>query len=149
MMNKFTSALSLLVFGSSLALADSRFAELRSHAARVEKDNLELAKMLKAKQFDTAQVKDKLAATGQDLEKINALVADLEGHATSLSPAAQKDWQLLREKVQLLGIFHGVKKNLLEKDDPLKQRSLLRAHAEGVARRAALLQQTAGRLERN
>lgn len=142
-------ALSLVAFGSSFAFADSRFADIRSHAARVEQENREMARLLKSKQWDNSQLQAKLEATGQDLDKIKALVAELEGASDSLSPSARKDWDLLRQKVQLLEIFHGAKKDLLSSGNAAKQRALLRAHAEGVAKRAAMLQQTAGRLATN
>lgn len=142
-------ALSLVAFGSSFAFADSRFADIRSHAARVEQENREMARLLKSKQWDNSQLQAKLEATGQDLDKIKALVAELEGASDSLSPSARKDWDLLRQKVQLLEIFHGAKKDLLSSGNVAKQRALLRAHAEGVAKRAAMLQQTAGRLATN
>jgi hypothetical protein len=148
-MKNIISALLLTAFGSTFAFADSRFSDIRAHAARVEKDNLEIARLLKAKQPDLTQVRDRLNATGQDLEKIKSLVADLDAQKPGLNGTAVEDFNLLRQKVQLLDIFHGAKQDLLKAENPSKNRSLLRAHAEGVARRAALLQQTAGRLEKN
>jgi hypothetical protein len=56
------------------------------------------------------------------------------------------DWALVKEKVQLLAIFHQAKTELMANGDLRKQRTLLRAHADGMAKRAQMLQKTASRL---
>ncbi len=51
-------------------------------------------------------------------------------------------------QVQLLSVFHNAKAELMNADDMKKNRSTLRAYAEGLATRAGSLRQTAQRLQR-
>lgn len=52
----------------------------------------------------------------------------------------------MKTKVELLAIFHGKKKELLSSGDLSKNRGWLRAHAEGIARRAEMLQRSANQM---
>jgi hypothetical protein len=62
--------------------------------------------------------------------------------------AQQKaDWDLVKTKVELLNIFHTRKADLFNSDLD-KNRNLVRALADGIAKRARMLQQTASKLDR-
>jgi len=132
-----------LTFGLSTAAADTLLADIRSHASSLQRESQEMSKMLKAKKPDVDLLRQKLDTTSADLEKLQTLVMDVDANS---SLNGSTDWARVKDKVQLLAIFHNAKRELLTGDQPVKQRTLLRAHAEGVAKRAALLQQTVDRL---
>ncbi len=94
------------------------------------------------KSIEEATIKNKLDAVGAEIKQMQSLVADLESNQSGSLPAAQ--WQLLKDKVQLLAIFHERKAELA--GDVQRNRSLLRAHAMGTVLRASKLQQTAASL---
>jgi predicted nucleic acid-binding Zn-ribbon protein len=128
------------------ALADTHLAGIKTHAANVERDSTQTAQMLKAKQPDKQAVRAQIEKTGLDITALQKLVADFEATSPQFSEQNKKDWQDLKEKVQLLSIFYNVKQELATSDDMQKNRSLLRAHAKGLSERAAKLQETANRL---
>lgn len=85
-----------------------------------------------------------MESAGAGIEKLRELVVLVETNTNgSLNTP---DWALLKEKVQLLSIFHQAKRDLMAGSDLQKQRALLRAHANGMAKRAQMLQQTASRV---
>lgn len=127
-------------------LANNHLANIKTHAANVERDSAQTAQLLKAKQPDVAAVRSQIDKTGQDITALQKLVADFEATNPSFSDQNKKDWDFLKEKVQLLTIFYNVKQELASADDMQKNRSMLRAHAKGLSERAAKLQVTAGRL---
>ncbi|MCC6539314.1 MAG: hypothetical protein IT162_17310, partial [Bryobacterales bacterium] len=94
------------------------------------------------KLMEEAAIKNKLDAVGVEIKQMQSLVADLEQQQSGQLPAAQ--WKLLKEKVQLLALFHERKAELAS--DVPRNRSLLRAHAKGTMIRASKLQQTAAAL---
>jgi hypothetical protein len=134
----------LVLAASALALANTQLSGLQTHAANVERECLALSKLLKAKSPDMGQLRVKLDAAGADIERLKALATELEASPTfdRNSPA----WQMVKERVQLLDIFHHAKRHIVTAEEVSKKRGLLRAHAEGVAKRAASLQQSVNRL---
>jgi hypothetical protein len=127
-------------------LADTHLTNIKTHAANVERDSAQTAQMLKVKQPDVAAVRSQIDKTGQDITALQKLVADFEATNPAFSEQNKKDWETLKERVQLLNIFYNVKQELASADDMQKNRSMLRAHAKGLSERAAKLQETAGRL---
>jgi hypothetical protein len=133
------------------AMADTRdFRSIIGTAANIQRDAEMLRKDLKAKLLDEVKVKADIAALGEDIASLRSAVASLEQTAAagSMSEATKKDWQMLKTKVELLTVFHERKSELFSSGDYKKNRTMLRAHAEAIAKRAELLQQTANRLDR-
>jgi outer membrane protein TolC len=135
------SLLALSALFCAATLANPRVADIKLHAQTIEKESQGLSQMLKSKQVDAAALRDKLDGVSAEIDKLKAVVAEVDPAVTP-----SKDWMLVKEKVQLIEIFHQAKRNIVNEQDVKKNRSLLRAHAQGVAKRAAMLQQTAGRL---
>lgn len=130
----------LFLLGAVGASADTRFEEIAAKARLVQTHAQEVEMGLKNKKsIEEATIKNKLDAVGAEIKQMQSLVADLETSQPGNLPAAQ--WQLLKEKVQLLAIFHERKAELA--GDVQRNRSLLRAHAKGTVIRASKLQQTA------
>lgn len=122
--------------------------EIGFHAQKVQQDAENISQHLKAKQMDPQFLKDKVNSTADDMSKLQQLVKDLESRNFGLVEWQMEDWELLKTKVQLLSIFYQTKKEIVMADNPQKSKSLLRAHAKGLAVRAAKLQETASRLQK-
>ncbi|MCC6536401.1 MAG: hypothetical protein IT162_02555 [Bryobacterales bacterium] len=116
-------------------------------AQSIERDATQVDQSLKKKPADATEVRQKIEAMSADVTRLQELVKQFESTGTALSERDQADWRLVKDKVQLLEIFHS-RKQTLASEDVNKNRSLLRAHAKGVAFRAQKLQQTAQKLRR-
>lgn len=116
-------------------------------ARSIERDASAVGQALKPRRPDSGEVVRKIDAMSADVAKLQEVVAQLESSDPVLSDRDRADWQLVKDKVQLLSIFHERKKTLAAEDIG-KHRSLIRAHANGLALRAQKLQQTASRLLR-
>ena len=128
--------------------ADTRLADISTHADQVKKGSEQVILLLKAKQPDAQAIRDVITTTGGDIENLQLLVVGLTEANPQFIQRGDKDWDLLKQQVQLVSISHNAKQELTKADDLKKNRSLLRAHAKGLAMRATLLQETAQRLQR-
>jgi len=147
-MKSFLTLTLCLALSAITAMADSQaFRTIIGDAANIERDAAALSRDLKVKAFDVGRVKSDAEALGKDIASLRSDVEALEGNLSSLSPQQQKDWDLIKTKVQLLTVFYDRKAELLE-SDPGKNRSMIRAHADGIAKRAKMLQETANRLDK-
>jgi hypothetical protein len=82
-----------------------------------------------------------------DMAALHELIAEFEATNPQFSAAEGAQWKLVKEKVQILEIFHDQKKKLANEDFE-RNRNLIRAHANGVAMRAERLQRTLAQLMR-
>lgn len=140
----FTTATAAL-FTTAL-FANNHFEQIATHASNVQRESTQISRSLGSKKADAAEIGKALDTTGAEIAKLQELVNQIEAQKPSFSERDLRDWELLKTKVQLLSIFHDRKKELVSGDFS-KQRGLIRAHAQGLAKRAALLQQTASRLK--
>ena len=126
--------------GTSLA-ADLN--SIMEHAKTVQMDAQQIRTTLKSKNFDTTEVKNKIEATQA---RINSLKEAAAAYAAA-NPGAvnSENWKAVKDRVTLLDIFASRKAELLT--DAQRNRSLLRAHADGIARRAVSLQETTARMQ--
>jgi hypothetical protein len=116
-------------------------------ARGIERDASLVSQSLKTKKVDAGVVQEKISAMSSDVGALMALVAEVEAQGMHMSDRDRADWKLIRDKVQLLEIFHTQKQKLAF-EDIAKHRSLIRAHADGLVFRAQKLQQTAVKLQR-
>ncbi len=138
-----------LTLAASAALADSKvFRDIVGDAAKIQQDATAINSQLRAKSPDFDAVRSRVEALNTDIESLRKDVEAIEANLSNLTEAQKKDWELLKTKVQLLMIFADQKKELLNSGDVRKHRTMLRAHAQGIAKRAEMLQQTASRLNR-
>ena len=130
---------------SAFAL-DAQFASAAMVAAKnIQRDANLVSIAAKSKKFDTADVKVKIDAMDGDVRALQDLVTRYETENPELSQRDREEWNLIKTKVQLIDVFHARKKELAD-EDLGKHRSLIRAHADGVAKRAALLHQSLTKL---
>ncbi len=128
-------------------MAQSKFRSIIGDAANIEKDATALSLDMKAKSFDITKAKTDAESLGSDIAKLRKDVDEIDAGMSNLSGQQKADWELVKTKVQLLTIFHDRKSELMN-GDLSKNKGLIRAHADGIAKRARLLQQTANRLDR-
>lgn len=134
---------------TSVAFAQTKtFRDIIGDAANIQMDAEALADKLKTKVVDEAALKAEVSALAKHVDQLRADVERMDAEMVNLSPSQKKDWELAKTKAQLVQIFTDTKSTQLEAADVNKNRSLLRAHANGIASRAAMLQRTLNRLER-
>lgn len=148
-MQRIITTISCFALAAMPALAlDHTFTEQTMQLARnIERDAVLVAAAIKSKQIDAADVKMKIDAMTGDIEALQKHVAQFESSHPQLNERDRADWELVKAKVQLIEIFHGHKQRLAS-EDPVRNRTLIRAHANGVAQRAEKLQQTLSKLMR-
>jgi hypothetical protein len=117
-------------------------------AKKVELEAQDISKELRSRQFDLDKVKGMMSNLTAHIESVNRMVAELEPMQTSMSEQQKAKFEQVKSKAQLLTIFAANKQDMLSGDRPEKNRSLLRAKADGIAKRAELLQQSAMALRR-
>ena len=147
MKSVLSTALGVSMLATS-AFADTPLADIRTYASQIEKGSEHITRLLKEKQPDVRGVRDGIAAMAVDIENLQRLVAEVTEANPSFVARSDKDWDLLKTQVQLLGVFHSHKDELMKADDMKKNRSTLRAQAKGLTTRAEMLQATAQRLQR-
>lgn len=131
------------------AMAGSQdFRAIIGDAANIQRDAEKLSRDLKQKELDEALVKKDIEALNADVSKLKQDVMDMDGKLGQLSEPQKKEWELVKTKAELLTIFAARKATLMESGEFRKNRSMLRAHADGIAKRAAMLQQTVNRLDK-
>ncbi|MFN7925637.1 MAG: hypothetical protein U0Q16_36390 [Bryobacteraceae bacterium] len=143
---KTLSCFALAAFSAS-ALEKEFVDQLLQAARNIERDSTNIGLATKTKKADADEVKKTVDAMSTDLTKLQELVAQFESTNPQLSDRDRAEWQLIKDKVKLLEIFHGQKQKLVAEDFS-RNRGLIRAHAGGLAKRAQRLQETAARLQR-
>ncbi len=126
--------------GTSLA-ADLN--SIMDHAKSVQMDAQQISTALKSKNFDTNEVKNKIEETQGRINNLKGAVAAYE--AANPGAVNSENWKAVKDRVTLLDIFTSRKAELLT--DAQRNRSMLRAHADGIVKRAVSLQETTARLQ--
>ena len=132
---------------TAAALEKELVDQIVKSAQNIERDATLVSKALKGKQVDKGEVTKMIGDMTTDVNKLQELVTNFESTNTTLSDRDKTDWQLFKDKVQLLEIFHGQKQKLAT-EDMTKNRGMIRAHAYGLVVRAQKLQVTANKLRR-
>jgi hypothetical protein len=147
-MKLITKAASCLMITAVAAMAlDKNFVDRTMESAQnIQRDANLVSAAIKSK-TDSGDVQKKIDAMSADVSALLELVAEFEATNPHFSTSEAAQWTRVKEKVQLLEIFHGQKK-MLASEDFRRNRNLIRAHADGVAKRAELLRQTLTKLMR-
>jgi septal ring factor EnvC (AmiA/AmiB activator) len=149
-MRSILFAVNCLVFAAlpAAALEKELVNQIVQSAQNIGRDATSVNQALKSKKFDAATVTKNIEAMEADIAALHEVVSKFEATNPSLSDRDRADWKLVKDKVQLIEIMHGQKKKLAAEDFS-KNRSLVRAHATGLAQRAKRLQATAEKLSRS
>jgi len=148
-MKSFMTVFTFAALAAVPAMADSKaFRDIIGDAANIQMDAETLRDNLKSNNFSESAVKAEVAALAKHIDALKADVDALDANLQTLTVDQKKNWELAKNKVQLLAIFSDWKEALVESGDIRKNRTLLRNHAAGIAVRAALLQRTVNQLDR-
>lgn len=136
-----------MLLAASAAFASDHLTQIRDQAGKLSQEFRDIGAMVKNRNFNTAEVQNRVNVIDADIEGLKRLAGEFETANPSLVTTGNKDWKLAKDLIHLIDIFHEQKAEIL-KGDPKKQRSLLRGHAQGLAKRAFMLQETSSRLLR-
>ena len=142
MTTRVLRSLSILATLTGAALA-ADVKTILQHAKSIEADATQINLTLKSKKFDASDLKAKVDGAHANYANLQKAVSEYE--AANAGAVNSTEWKAVKDRVELLGIFLNRKNELVS--DAQKNRGMLRAHAQGIAKRAADLQQTASRLQ--
>ena len=144
---KFTQLAIATVLAASAAFANEHLTQIRDQAGKLAKEFRNIGVMVENKNFNTVEVQNRVNAIDADIESLKKSAAEFEAANHSLTANGDKDWKLSKDIIHLIDVFHEQKSQMLS-GDPKKMRSLIRSQAEGLAKRASMLQETSNRLLR-
>jgi seryl-tRNA synthetase len=148
-MRNFLIAATTLAFAAFAVQANTNnFQNIIGDAAKIQMEAQSISTQLKAKSPDFESVKTKSGELNKAIQSLRSDLAAFESQNPNLTEQQKKDWELVKTKAELLLVFSDTKNSLLESGDPQKNRSMIRAYSDGIAKRAVMLQQTAKRLDR-
>lgn len=149
-MRSLLFAVPCLVFAAlpAAALEKELVDQIVQSAQNIARDAGGVKQALKSKKFDATSVSKNIEAMDADVTAMQEVVSKIDATQPNLSARDRADWELLKTKVQLIGVFQGQKKKLAS-EDLSKNRGLIRDHATGLEQRARKLQETAERLRRS
>lgn len=137
--SKITITLVLTAVG---AFANEHLTQIRDHAKDLEQGFRGIQTVVRDKNFDESALRTRMDATSATVDKLKTLAAEFE--TANPTVAASPDWKTAKERIVLIEIFRNEKEKLM--GDAKKQRGMIKAHAEGMARRAAMLLESSDRL---
>jgi cytochrome c556 len=140
---KLSQLFMITALAASTVFANDHLNQIRDHAGRLGKQFQDIQTKLKDKQFNVAEVKDRVSTIDGDIENLKRLSAQFEEANPSM--AASKDWRQAKEAMLLISMFHEQKSQLLEAD-ARTMRTEIRAKAQNLAIRAIFLEKTSTRL---
>lgn len=120
--------------------------ELSGEALKLEKLTEVVSSQLNSVPVNPELLEKRVEALYGHIQRIKAMVAEIEAAQPNLTASQRTNWELVKNKVQLLDTFAATKRDLLEKGDPNTNRAQLKSQADGIVKRAALLQQTARKI---
>jgi hypothetical protein len=148
-MKTLLSSIVTLALAATSAMADTTtYQNIIGDATKIQRDAEAISSHLKAKDPDAETVKAKSGDLNKDIQSLRNDLAAFEATNPSMTEQQKKDWGLVKTKAELLLIFSDSKNSALDSGDLKKNRSLVRAYSDGIAKRAALLQETVKKINR-
>jgi ABC-type transporter Mla subunit MlaD len=141
------AALAITVAPASANLkphAAAQLDQIVAAAKTIQTDAQDVSTLLRAKTPNFDRVSEKMQVMGEHSTELNRLIEQLEAANTEATPAQRAEFDRMKELAQLVNIFVANKSDLLSA--PRRERNVLRAKADGIAKRAGLLQQSAQRV---
>jgi hypothetical protein len=136
------SAACLLPFGvAQAATLDDITFEARQAKAKAD----EMRTMLKNRAVDPSRVSAQMEVLEAHSAKLNELITAYAEANQTLDRRAASELERMKVTAEVLQILFNNKQNLMESNG-MSNRGLLRAKAEGIARRAGMIQQSAQRI---
>jgi len=132
-----------IAFTATAVFANDQLAQMRDHARELESEFRGLHTAVKAKSVQEAELRNRLEAAGANVDRLKAMAEQVEASHAGLVQG--EDWKRARQVITLLDIFHDQKEKLVA-DGIGRNRGLIKAHAEGLAKRAAMLHESMTRM---
>jgi chromosome segregation ATPase len=139
----------LLSFTASAAEANvsSSISSLTESARSARSEAREIRQMLQGKKPDLEQVRVKMDLLSQHAASLRQQVAEMEASASSLNTVQKAEFEKAKTMAELIHIFVMNKSDLLSRTDAHRQISFLRAKADGIEKRAQLLERALTRIQ--
>ena len=148
-MKTLFSTIATLALAATAAMADTNtYQSIIGDAAKIQRDAEAISSQLKIKNPDVESVKSKSGELNKDIQSLRDDLAAFEATNPSMTEQQKQNWTLVKTKAELLLIFSDSKNNLMNAGNMQKDRSILKAYSDGIAKRAVLLQETARKLDR-
>jgi chromosome segregation ATPase len=145
-----TSLLALTVAAAALATTHETsraysepLNQIVAEAKSTQAEAREISSLLKSKTPDLDRVKAKMETLTSHAANLAEHIAALEAHADELSAPQQQELARMKNVSALLQVFVEQKQKGLEQAEASRNRSLLRAQADGIALRAGMLERSA------
>lgn len=117
-----------------------------AEAKKAQLEAREISDLLKNKRSDTTRIASKLEYLSQHAAKVNELIASIDPASLQLTTAQMSEFERMKQASQILKIFVENKQQLLSSGKVQTHRGLLRAKADGIAKRAEFVQVSALRV---
>jgi len=138
-----------LGLGAEILMADTRLAAIQNQAGNLQRESAAIGKLAREKSADINALREKVANTKNDVEKLRELVAEFEASNPNLSEAQKKEWEKVKTAVELAAIFHERKSEAAGGTlDSKEGRRWIRAHADALALRAAKVAEFVEQMQR-
>jgi chromosome segregation ATPase len=148
-----TSLLALAVATSALATTHETsraytepLNQIVAEAKSTQAEAREISSLLKAKTPDLDRVKSKMETLTDHATNLAQHIAALEAHFDELTVRQQQELARMKNVSALLQLFVEQKRLGLEQAEAARNRSLLRAQADGIALRAGMVERSALKL---
>ena len=141
-----TSLLALAVSAVALATTHAYTEPLNqivAEAKSTQAEAREISTLLKSKTPDLERVKSRMETLTSHAAALAEHITALESHADELSPSQRQELARMKNISALLHVFIEQKQKGLEQAEAFRNRSLLRAQADGIALRANMLERSA------
>ena len=148
-MKTLLSAMATLALAATSAMADATtYQNIIGDATKIQRDAEAISGHLKAKNPDVETVKAKSGDLNKDIQSLRSDLVAFEATNPNMTGQQKKDWDLVKTKAELLLIFSDSKNDAMNSGDLKKNRGVIRAYSDGIAKRAAMLQATVKKLSR-
>lgn len=145
LMLTFTAALATAgLRANSTENLNNQIDRIVAEAQAVEQHAVNLSRTLKDKRADLSKASEMTAGLKERIRTVKDLVNQIE---PSVADSNREVYEKVVLKAQLLEIIANNKEQLLNREEAARKRSLLRANADGIAKRAEMLQQSALKLK--
>lgn len=137
-----------LIIGAfaALSLTAADMPGIAEEARKVQNEAQQVGQMLRAKSPDYSEVSTRLEAVERHNDALREMILQFEAKHPGLSQDKHAELERMKQTAAVKDIFIENKKGILAQDDRDKNRRLLRAKADGIAKRAEILQASALRM---
>ena len=124
--------------------AAAQLDQIVAAAKTIQTDAQDVSALLRAKTPNFDRIGEKMQVMSQHSTELNRLIENLDSANLDMTATQRAEFNRMKELAQLVNIFVANKSDMLSAQR--RERGVLRAKADGIAKRANLLQQAAERI---